>query len=88
MFDNVFQTVQYGAAAAWNWLDDVFDGIPGAWAFVAAVIIVFIIVQRILAPVTGQIIHAGISDQVSGRAEARAKRDSNDWVKMEKRRNG
>lgn len=84
MWNQVFSAVITGMQEAFIWLDALFDSIPGAWAYVSATIIIFLIAMHLLVPLTGMVLRAGVSDTVSGRAEARAEKDKKhaDEIKM------
>lgn len=64
MWNSVFGVVSSAVSSVWSWFDRLFDSIPGAWAFVFMVILVYLVVTKILAPITGIALRSGISDEV------------------------
>lgn len=86
MWTTIFSSVQNAIDTAWSWFYQLFDAVPGSWQFLFVVIIIFLIVRLVLAPLTSSVLRSGVSDQVSGRAHARSEKAKNDWVEMEKRK--
>lgn len=64
MWNLVFSAVSSAVSSAWVWFDGLFDSIPGAWAFVSIVILIFLISKHLLSPLVGGIYRAGLSDKV------------------------
>lgn len=73
MWSSAFSAVQSAVSSAWSWFDGLFDAIPGAWEFLAFVILVFLICKHILAPLTGMAIRAGMSDRVRAAKKSKEK---------------
>lgn len=73
MWSSAFTGVSSAVSSAWQWFDSLFDAIPGAWEFLAFVILVFLICKHILAPLTGMAIYGGMSDRVRSARKERQK---------------
>lgn len=64
MWNSIFSAVSSAVSSAWVWFDGLFDSIPGAWEFIFVVILIYLIVKHVLAPITGTFLAAGRSDMV------------------------
>lgn len=64
MFDQVFSSLNIAMSRVWLWFDQLFDAVPGSWAFVFATISIFLIVKFLLIPITGIAFRSGVSDKV------------------------
>lgn len=73
MWNSVFSGVSSAASSAWDWFNGLFDSIPGAWAFLSMVILIYLICKHLLAPLVGGIYNAGISDRVKAYRKANGK---------------